>query len=329
MYHPTPDGPARLKLYRLGGAIALSDAVPVLENFGFRVIEEVPTALADEQGGYVHDFAVEAATAFAGDARVLEGAIERVLEGQAENDAFNRLIVDLNATPAAVVLFRAWFRYLRQAGLSYGLMTVVDALRRAPAVAAALIARFESAHKAGGSKEAVAAADAAIAAGLNAVSAIDDDRILRAYWGVIRACLRTNAYAPAAAEALAFKLDSLEGAGPARAAAVARSLGLFAAGRGHPFARRPGRARRPALVRPARRFPHRNPRPDEGAAREERRDRADRRQGRLLSQAIAEPRGRPRRVVRRRDRKLPHLHPHAACRSPTISSTARSCIRRA
>ncbi|NEK71025.1 MAG: NAD-glutamate dehydrogenase, partial [Xanthomonas perforans] len=37
---------------------------------------------------------------------------------------------------------------------------------------------------------------------------IDDDRILRAYRNLIAACLRTNAFAPAAAEALAFKLDS-------------------------------------------------------------------------------------------------------------------------
>ncbi|GAA3256047.1 hypothetical protein GCM10020258_15080 [Sphingomonas yabuuchiae] len=55
-----------------------------------------------------------------------------MLEGKAENDAFNRLIVDVGLSPQAVVLFRAWFRYLRQAGLPYGLTTVVDALRRAP-----------------------------------------------------------------------------------------------------------------------------------------------------------------------------------------------------
>ena len=28
---------------------------------------------------------------------------------------------------------RAWFRYLRQTGSAFGLVTVVDALRRAPA----------------------------------------------------------------------------------------------------------------------------------------------------------------------------------------------------
>ena len=49
----------------------------------------------------------------------------------------------------------------------------------------------------------------------------------------------------------------------------------------------PGRARRHPLVRPARGLPHRDPRADEGAAREERRDRAGRREGRLRREAAA------------------------------------------
>ena len=203
-------GAARLKIYRLGGALALSDAVPVLENFGFRVIEEVPTALAAEDKGFVHEFLVESSVSVAGDTVVLEDAIAAVLEGHAENDAFNRLIVDAGMAPASVVLFRAWFRYLRQAGLPYSLVTVVDALRRAPKVAAALIGRFAIAHDPSHKVKpaAVEAADAAIDAGLDAVEAIDDDRILRALRNVIAATLRTNAFAPAGAAALAFKLDS-------------------------------------------------------------------------------------------------------------------------
>lgn len=203
-------GATRLKVYRTGGALALSDAVPVLENFGFRVIEEVPTALNDDAQGFVHEFLVESANPARGDPAVLEGAIAAVLESQAENDAFNRLIVDAGMAPASVVLFRAWFRYLRQAGLPYSLVTVVDALRRAPKVAAGLIERFAAAHDPArkAKPEAIQAADAAIDAGLDAVSAIDDDRILRALRNVIAATLRTNAFAPAGQAALAFKLDS-------------------------------------------------------------------------------------------------------------------------
>ena len=200
-------GLARLKIYRLGGALALSDAVPVLENFGFRVIEEWPTALAANDHGFVHEFLVEM-RAVPSDPAVLEGAIQAVLEGRGENDAFNRLIVEAGMAPASVLLLRAWFRYLRQAGLTYGLVTVVDALRRAPHVAAALVERFAVAHDPARAGADLAAADAAIAAGLDAVSAIDDDRILRALRSVISATLRTNAFTPAGRTALAFKLDS-------------------------------------------------------------------------------------------------------------------------
>ncbi|WP_431469675.1 NAD-glutamate dehydrogenase [Sphingosinithalassobacter sp. LHW66-3] len=212
---PERDGVLRIKLYRLGGALPLSDAVPVFENFGFTVIEEVPTRLTDGTNAYVHDFEV-ALTGAAPEAllrapSVVENAIAAVLENKAENDSFNRLIVEAEMKPGSVVLLRAWFRYLRQTGMSYGLTTVVDALRRAPKVAAALIERFELAHDPGrpaASQDALDEATAAIDAQLDAVSAIDDDRILRTIRGVVLATLRTNAFSPACREALAFKLDS-------------------------------------------------------------------------------------------------------------------------
>lgn len=206
---PTVPGEDRqLKIYKLGGALPLSDAVPVLENFGFHVIGELPTRLQDDSDAFVHDFVVDADdAALHTDPAMLEGAIAAVLEGAAENDAFNRLIIEVGVSPQAVVLFRAWFRYLRQAGLPYGLSTVVDALRRAPKVAEALIARFAAAHDPANPRD-PADADAAIEAGLDAVTAIDDDRILRAFHNMVAATLRTNAFTPAGAEALAFKLDS-------------------------------------------------------------------------------------------------------------------------
>lgn len=204
-------GKYRIKLYRLGGALALSDAVPAFENFGFRVLEEVPTELTN--GAFIHDFKVEPANRsdmLDRDPAIVEAAIAAVLEGRAENDLFNRLIVEAGITPDAVVLLRAWFRYLRQTGMLYGLGTVVDALRRAPLVALALVERFEAAHNPARAddEEAVDLAEKTIDAGLAQVSAIDDDRILRLFKGVVLATLRTNAYAPAGAEALAFKLDS-------------------------------------------------------------------------------------------------------------------------
>ncbi len=99
------DAPERLhlKIYRCGAIIPLSEAVPVLENFGFRVLEEVPTTLPGNELAYVHDFVLELArggtgSAVLGRARLVERAIAAVLECRAENDAFNQLIVSTGPT---------------------------------------------------------------------------------------------------------------------------------------------------------------------------------------------------------------------------------------
>ena len=62
-------------------------------------------------------------------AEVIEGAIVAVLDGRAENDAFNELVLVSQTDPQAIVWLRAWFRYMRQGGSSYGMDTVVSALR--------------------------------------------------------------------------------------------------------------------------------------------------------------------------------------------------------
>ena len=203
-------GRVRLKTYRHGASIALSEAVPVFENFGFRVLEEWPTRLID--GSYIHEFLLESdAEDVQQRAPVIERAVAAVLEGKAENDAFNQLLVGAGLAPDALVLLRAWFRYLRQTGLSYGLGTVSEALRKAPDVAQALIVLFRALHDPALQKDretCVSEAQAQIDEGLTLVAAIDEDRILRLLRSVVLACLRTNAFVPAGSEALAFKIDS-------------------------------------------------------------------------------------------------------------------------
>ncbi len=258
-----PTSSLRLKLYTRGGLVALSDVVPVLENFGFSVLKETPTKFEGVDAN-VHEFLltmVDGATVDSLFERVemIEGAIADVLRGDSEDDPFNKLIVLAGLTPRSAVWLRAWFRYLRQTGVAYSIATVVDALGRAPLAARKLIALFCDNHDPafkGDRKAAAAKAAKAFEEALRDVRAIDDDRILRLLRSVVDATLRTNAFAKQAAEALAFKIEFEARALPPRAAAMARNLGLQSARRRYPSARRPGRPRRASLVRPARRFPH-------------------------------------------------------------------------
>jgi glutamate dehydrogenase len=228
LHVPVPDaggtgadpGRLHLKLYQQHGALELSDAVPMLENFGFRVAGEDATLLENGALGAIHDFALElpagvaAADLFAR-AEQIDAAIAAVLNGAAEDDAFNRLIVTTGLAAHEANWLRAWYRYLRQATLHYGIATVVDALQSAPAVTRGVIDLFLARHDPGfsGNRErAEARADAAIRDGLAAVGAINDDRLLRQYRALVEAMLRSNAFVPPGrnghAIALAFKIDS-------------------------------------------------------------------------------------------------------------------------
>ena len=215
LYRRASDAPhqLRLKIYRLGEVIPLSDAVPVLENFGLRVIEEFPFDLDGGRLGWIHDFLVEAPDAAAQlDIEALrarlEPALRAVLLGTQENDGFNALVISGGLDAETANWLRAYFRYLRQTGVTYGLMTVVDALRRYPALTAALVALFRARFGPDGADRDGTAILGQIETGLSAVTAIDDDRIIRLYRAVILATLRTNAFVPGCPEALAFKLDS-------------------------------------------------------------------------------------------------------------------------
>ncbi|WP_374410862.1 NAD-glutamate dehydrogenase domain-containing protein [Novosphingobium colocasiae] len=210
------DGRLQLKIYQAEGSLPLSDAVPALENFGFHVLGEMPTPLDDGRIGTIHDFTLElpagrAAADVLKLAPMIEDALCGVLNGGSENDPFNRLVTGHGLSKRETNWLRAWYRYMRQGGMNIGLTTVVDALHAAPAVTLGLIDLFRALHDPAfkGSRDSAAKqAEEAIRTALAAVSAINDDRILRLYLAVVRAVLRTNAFAPAGQVALAFKIDS-------------------------------------------------------------------------------------------------------------------------
>ena len=205
-----------LKIYQKKGVLALSDAVPALENFGFRVLGEVPTRLENGDLGTIHDFELGLPPGVDADAvlkraETIEEAISKVLNGNDEDDFFNSLIVAAGLDAREAEWLRAWFRYLRQTGMGFGLITVVAALQNAPVVTRGLITLFRAMHDPAQSKDRESAAKKAretIRSGLIDVAAINDDRLLRLYMKTIDAILRTNAFAPLGQAALAFKFDS-------------------------------------------------------------------------------------------------------------------------
>jgi glutamate dehydrogenase len=229
LHRPPHQKPGRmhLKIVRIGDPVPISDLLPILENFGLRVIAERPYELAWPEGGaaWIQDFELEHRDGLAIDIGRIEQRFKEALEmtwsGDTENDGFNRLLLGADLTAREITVLRAYCRYLLQTGVPFSQAYMERALAANPAIAAGLVrlfeARLDPAAQPAASRRARTRGDASeeivaqIRASLDSVASLDEDRILRAYLGLVQATLRTNFYRrdPAGAPLpyLSFKLD--------------------------------------------------------------------------------------------------------------------------
>ncbi len=117
---------AGLKVWNCDSPIPLSERVPVLENMGFRVVDErtyrIAAAGPPEACVWLHDMMLERADGAAIDLDALEQRLEAafmmVMRGRAENDGFNALVLAAGLPWRDVALVRTIARYLRQARIA-------------------------------------------------------------------------------------------------------------------------------------------------------------------------------------------------------------------
>ncbi|WP_193336432.1 NAD-glutamate dehydrogenase [Devosia beringensis] len=214
------DGALGLKFYHREHAIPLSDRVPMIEAFGFRVIDERTYTINPRDGvtRYLHDMVLATADGsffdIATNGKAVEDGLLAVWDGKAESDQLNTLVsrTALGWTDAA--LLRALSRYLRQIGISYSQRYIAQVLVNQPAAAEGLVALFNALHDPAESDRA-AKADAArarIEAALDAMTSLDEDTIVRRYLNLMEAAVRSNAFQRDGQgnrlPALAIKFDS-------------------------------------------------------------------------------------------------------------------------
>ena len=206
------DGIIHFKIYHAGGVIELSDLLPVLEDFGLRVIEEVnyPVRRADTPVT-IHDLKLKGQLTPEREAgmRLFEEAFLTVWKGAAESDKFNRLTLFAEVPWRDVAMLRAVAKYLRQAAFGASQTLMEEALARHPMISAALVRLFKARFALDVADRATleAKATAQIDDGLAKVPSLDDDRIIRRFRNVIQSTLRTNFF-QAGKPSIALKIDS-------------------------------------------------------------------------------------------------------------------------
>ena len=206
-----------LRLVHLSDPIALSARVPMLENMGFRVIDErtYEVAPAEERPRvWLHDMTLEPSgpVDLAEHGSLLLACFMAVWYGFAEDDGYNALTVAAGVAWRDIALLRTVSRYLRQTGAAYSQSYMASTLVAHRDLAAQLIGLFHARFAPGRRGASPEAWQAKITAGLDAVQSLDEDRIIRRFLNVIAAIVRSNFFQPGKDGAphpeIAIKLDA-------------------------------------------------------------------------------------------------------------------------
>jgi len=235
----TPEHPLGVDLYRQGGAraaraglkvfsqarpISLSERVPVLENMGFRVVDErtyhiQPRGTPDV---WFHDMDLESASGQPIELSALESRLEdcflAVMGRDAEDDGYNALVLTAGLVWRDVALVRTISRFLRQIRVPYSQDYMWATLRKHSPIAANIVALFHTRFdpKIAGAENERAGRQAEISSSietaLQGVESLDEDRILRRFVNAVMAAIRTNFYqrdkSGRAKELIAIKFES-------------------------------------------------------------------------------------------------------------------------
>ena len=178
---------------------------------GVEVVDEHPYEFHGAEPFWIYDFGLQRETAatsgpggrttqvphvsLASVAGQLEGALAALWKGEIEDDDFNSLVLDAGLSWRQVVVLRAYAKYLQQAGTTFSSGYIARVLRSNPVIARRLIRLFESRFdpdRVAGQAERSEALFEEIGGELDDVASLDEDRILRAYLGLIIATERTN-----------------------------------------------------------------------------------------------------------------------------------------
>ncbi|WP_394131996.1 NAD-glutamate dehydrogenase [Shewanella maritima] len=194
------DNKVRLKLFHKDEPIHLSDVLPMLENFGLRVINERPYEIKTAEGNtyWILDFLMTvqgAATDNLADSQDrFQDSLSQVWQKKLEDDGFNRMVLSTGLSGREVSIVRAYAKYMRQIDATFSQSYIEETFSRYPKIAELLVKMFIRKFNPKLKTRTLGKFVEQINLQLDDVSSLDDDRIIRRYLDLINATLRTNFY---------------------------------------------------------------------------------------------------------------------------------------
>ena len=189
-----------LQIYHRGRVLALSSVMPLLENLGFRVIEQLAFR-ADLAAGLrgidvflVTDSAGQPLDADAVNDR-LSAALTDLLMDEAENDRLNALVLSAALSARQVALLRAYSATYAQLNAVTSRSFIYSTLLTHSSLAAHIVAAFElrfDPQFKGDRAQKLGRTKLQLEDGLSAVTSLPEDTILRGLYNLVESSVRTN-----------------------------------------------------------------------------------------------------------------------------------------
>ncbi|MCF6472993.1 NAD-glutamate dehydrogenase [Nonomuraea sp. MG754425] len=207
LYEPydAAEGERRLKIYKVGSPISLSEALPLIQRLGVEVVDERPYEVDRDndpatKNAWIYDFGLRFHPSDGVDQdefrQLFQDGLGALWRGRVEADDFNALILRGGLTWEQAEILRAYAKYLRQTGSTFSQPYMEGVLRDNVRVARLLVRLFEAKLDPRRDEDVrvdlVEALSEEILRSLDEVASLDEDRILRAYLELIHATLRTN-----------------------------------------------------------------------------------------------------------------------------------------
>ncbi|MFK5970447.1 MAG: NAD-glutamate dehydrogenase [Candidatus Marithrix sp.] len=196
LYRPieTLDNSLHFKLFHPHTHIPLSLVLPMLENMGVKVIQERSYQVRTTTNVWIHDFELlhnESPLHIEQVKEAFQTLFAKVWNNEINNDGFNRLVLYAQLNWREIVIFRAYWKYLRQTRANFTQEYVEQALLNNPKITNLLLDLFNARCNPVTDDNSINIVQT-IETLLDSVTSLDEDRILRQFLQVILATLRTN-----------------------------------------------------------------------------------------------------------------------------------------
>ncbi len=203
---------SELKIYNPQKELILSEIMPVLESFGFNVIQEHTYVVSPEEDDrrapqkkvWIHYFHLNLSKSghkFSEKTKInFEKTIALIWQNVLDVNMLNRLVVAADLDWKQVYLLRAYTKYIYQTGFRYSQAYISDVLVKYRDLTKLLVELFEVKFSPGlklnssERQQKIAVVSDKISKGLTQVKDLLDDAVIKKFFSVITATLRTNCY---------------------------------------------------------------------------------------------------------------------------------------